>query len=399
MTRVTRRNFVNGALVAAGTAVLPKSAPSADAMKAYDPVYYPPARTGLRGSHPGSNTHAHAMAIDGETDFGPVTRLSENFDLVVVGGGISGLAAAYYYRQKHGQDKQVLILDNHDDFGGHAKRNEHTIDGKIRIGYGGSQTLVNPKDWGKVGQDLLADLGIDLDRWDTAYDQDFYTRHDLGAVTYFNKDVFGADKVVRHPYSNHYNYVQGCMGPKISNEEAAREAPLSDRGKEQLLRVLNGGYHVIRKVHNLSTDAKLKKFLANHSYYLKTTLGVDDPGVMRMARHSALDWASSGTDLLGIEGADEAGAMGFPHRSVYDPDHPYIYHFPGGNAGFARAFVKKMIPGVAEGNNAEDLVMATFRYSELDKTGNDVRIRLSSTVVNARHAGDLRVPVKSLSLM
>ncbi|MDG2131767.1 MAG: FAD-dependent oxidoreductase [Fuerstiella sp.] len=390
MARITRRNFVNGALVAAGTAVLPKSAPSADAMKAYDPVYYPPARTGLRGSHPGSNTHAHAMAIDGETDFGPVTRLSEKFDLVVVGGGISGLAAAYYYRQKHGQDKQVLILDNHDDFGGHAKRNEHTIDGKIRIGYGGSQTLVNPKDWGKVGQDLLADLGIDLDRWDTAYDQDFYTRHDLGAVTYFNKDVFGADKVVRHPYSNHYNYVQGCMGPKISNEEAAREAPLSDRGKEQLLRVLNGGYHVIRKVHNLSTDAKLKKFLANHSYYdyLKTTLGVDDPGVMRMARHSALDWASSGTDLLGIEGADEAGAMGFPHRSVYDPDHPYIYHFPGGNAGFARAFVKKMIPGVAEGNNAEDLVMATFRYSELDKTGNDVRIRLSSTVVNARHAGD-----------
>lgn len=390
MTRVTRRNFVNGALVAAGTAVLPKSAPSADALKSYDPAYYPPARTGLRGSHPGSNTYAHAMAIDGETDFGPVTRLSEKFDLVVVGGGISGLAAAYYYRQKHGQAKKVLILDNHDDFGGHAKRNEHTIDGKLRIGYGGSQTLVNPKDWGKVGQDLLADLGIDLDRWDTAYDQDFYTRHDLGAVTYFNKDVFGADKVVRHPYSNHYNYVQGCMGPKISNEEAAREAPLSDRGKEQLLRVLNGGYHVIRKVHNLSTDAKLKEFLANHSYYdyLKTTLGVDDPGVMRMARHSALDWASSGTDLLGIQGADEAGGMGFPHRSVYDPDHPYIYHFPGGNAGFARAFVKKMIPGVAEGNNAEDLVMATFRYSELDKTGNDVRIRLSSTVVNARHAGD-----------
>ena len=330
------------------------------------------------------------MAIDGETDFGPVTRLGEKFDLVVVGGGISGLAAAYYYRQKHGQNKKVLILDNHDDFGGHAKRNEHTIDGKLRIGYGGTQTLVNPEDWGRVGQDLLEDLGIDLDRWETAYDQDFYRRHNLGAVTYFSKSVFGEDKVVRHPYSNHYNYVQGCMGPKISNEQAAREAPLSNKGKEQLLRVLNGGYHMIRKVHNLSTDAALRKFLDNHSYYdyLKQTLGVDDPGVMRMARHSALDWANSGTDLLGIEGADGAGAMGFPHRPVYDTDHPYIYHFPGGNAGFARAFVKKMIPRVAVGNNAEDLVMATFRYDELDKARNDVRIRLNSTVVNVRHASD-----------
>ena len=390
MTRINRRDFVNGTLVAAGTGILPKLARSQDALKTHDPAYYPPARTGLRGSHPGSNTHAHAMAIDGETDFGPVTRLGEKFDLVVVGGGISGLAAAYYYRQKHGQNKKVLILDNHDDFGGHAKRNEHTIDGKLRIGYGGTQTLVNPEDWGRVGQDLLEDLGIDLDRWETAYDQDFYRRHNLGAVTYFSKSVFGEDKVVRHPYSNHYNYVQGCMGPKISNEQAAREAPLSNKGKEQLLRVLNGGYHMIRKVHNLSTDAALRKFLDNHSYYdyLKQTLGVDDPGVMRMARHSALDWANSGTDLLGIEGADGAGAMGFPHRPVYDTDHPYIYHFPGGNAGFARAFVKKMIPRVAVGNNAEDLVMATFRYDELDKARNDVRIRLNSTVVNVRHASD-----------
>lgn len=389
MNKITRRDFVNGTLIAAGTAALTKHAQSTDALKACDPAYYPPARTGLRGSHPGSNKYAHAMAIDGETDFGSVTGLDEKYDLVVVGGGISGLAAAYYYRQKHGQDAKILILDNHDDFGGHAKRNEHTIDGKLRIGYGGTQTLVNPKEWGRVGQELLDDLGIDLDRWDTAYDQDFYRKHNLGAVTYFNKAVFGEDKVVRHPYSNHYNYVQGCLGPKITNEVAAREAPLSERGKEQLLRVLNGGYHVIRKVHNLSTDAALQEFLDGHSYYdyLKETLGVDDPGVMRMARHSALDWATTGTDLMGTKGADESGAMGFPHRPVYDPGHPYIYHFPGGNAGFARAFVKKLIPAIAEGNNAEDLVMATFRYADLDKTGNDVRIRLNSTVVNVHHAG------------
>ena len=370
--------------------MLPYGATSHAALAALEPSNYAPARTGLRGSHPGSNTYAHAMAIDGETDFGPATTLNEEYDLVVVGGGISGLAAAYYYQQKHGQDKKVLILDNHDDFGGHAKRNEHTIDGKLRIGYGGTQTLQNPERWGKVGEDLLDDLGIDLSRWDTAYDMDFFKRHNLGAVMYFNKEVFGEDKVVRHSYSNHFNYLIGCMGPKISNEEAAREAPVSERGKEQLLRILNGGYDVIKKVHNLSTDAELRQYTRDHDYYdyLKGTLGVDDPLVILMARMSALDWGSLGTDMMGIRGADGAGAMGFPHRPMYNPSNLYIHHFPGGNAGFARAFVKKMIPDVADGNNAEDLVMATFRYAELDKASNAVRIRLNSTVVNVHHEGD-----------
>ncbi|MCP4784549.1 MAG: NAD(P)/FAD-dependent oxidoreductase [Fuerstiella sp.] len=389
MSRITRRDFVNGTLMAAGATMLPNRTQAANVLDAKDPSYYPPSRTGLRGSHPGSNTYAHAMALDGDTDFGPATTLNEEYDLVVVGGGISGLAAAYYYQQKHGQDKKVLILENHDDFGGHARRNEHTIDGKLRIGYGGTQTLVDPQHWGKVGQDLLDDLGIDLSRWDTAYDLDFFKRHNLGAVMYFNKQVFGEDKVVRHPYSNHYNYIQGCMGAKISNEEAAREAPVSEKGKEQLLRILNGGYHVIKKVHNL-TDAELRQFTRTHSYYdyLKDTLGVGDPLVIRMARMSALDWGSLGTDMMGIRGADGAGAMGFPPRPVYDPDNPYIHHFPGGNAGFTRAFVKRMIPDVAVGNNAEELVMAAFHYDELDKAGNAVRIRLNSTVVNVHHEGD-----------
>ena len=361
--------------------MLPRRAQSANTQEAQEPATYPPSRTGLRGSHPGSNTYAHAMALDGKADFGPVTTLNEEYDLVVVGGGISGLAAAYYYQQKHGQDKKVLILDNHDDFGGHAKRNEHTIGGKLRIGYGGTQTLVEPQNWGKVGQDLLDDLGIDVSRWDTAYDQDFFKRNNLGGVMYFNKEVFGEDKVVRHPYSNHYNYLQGCMGAKISNEEAAREAPVSPRGREQLLRVLNGGYHAIENVPNLSRRSP-------YYDYLKDALGVDDPLVIRMARMSALDWGSLGTDMMSIGGADGAGAMGFPLRPVYDPNNPYIHHFPGGNSGFARAFVNKMIPKVAEGNNAEELVTATFRYDELDKAGNAVRIRLNSTAVNAHHEGD-----------
>jgi len=386
MGGITRRNFVSGTLVAAGVSILSPGCKRPDDLDELASSYYPPSRTGLRGSHPGSNTHAHAKAWFGQSDWGPTTELTESYDLVVVGGGISGLAAAYFYQQEHGRDKRVLVVDNHDDFGGHAKRNEHTIGGKTLISYGGSQTIVEPKHASKVVRALLEDIGVELGRFDTAYDRSFFRRNNLGAVTYFNRDVFGEDRVVRHPFCNYPNYIEGVvMGGKLSNEEAVRRAPLSEKGKEQLLGVLNGGLHSIDV-----PEAELDDYIYSHSYfdYLENTLGVDDPGVLRMARHSALDWASTGTDLMSIGAAKDSGALGFAPKAVYDEGNPYNCHFPDGNAGVARALVKKLIPDVAEGTNAEDLVMAKFDYAELDKPGNGVRIRLNSTVVNVRHGGE-----------
>jgi spermidine dehydrogenase len=385
MNKITRRDFVNGTLVAAASSLLPFQANSQAAMAAMAPSYYPPGRTGLRGSHPGSNTHAHSRAWAQRSDWGPTTKVDDIYDLIVVGGGISGLSAAYFYQQQHGYDKKVLILDNHDDFGGHAKRNEHTIDGNTLIGYGGSQSIVEPANANEVVLDLLKDIGVDVDRFETAYDMDFFKRHNLGAVTYFNEKTFGEDKVVRHSYCNYPNYVEGLLGAKISNEEAAQQAPLSDRGKKQLLKVLNGGLHTLGV-----PKENLRDYIRDNSYfeYLKNTLGVDDPGLLRMARHSPLDWASAPAELLSISSAKRAGAMGFEPVAVYDEDNPYIYHFPDGNAGVARALVKKMIPNVGKGNNAEELVLSKFHYSELDKSINRVRIRLNSTAVDVQHRGE-----------
>ena len=349
-----------------------------------EPSIYPPALTGLRGSHPGSNVVAHQHAWGGGLKVEQVRQTGEHYDLVVVGAGLSGLAAAVFYRQQHGADKKILILDNHDDFGGHARRNEHVIDGKTLITYGGSQTLVEPRVADPVIRQLFTDTGVDLFRFDTAFDQGFYRRHGLSATTYFDARHFGRDEVVHHPFCNYYNYIEGLPGAAVSDDQAVAAAPLSAEGKAQLLRVLKGGVHLLDVPTN-----ELEDYLYSHNYfdYLKHTLGVNDPGVLRMARHSGIDWSNAGTELLSIGEAQECGALGFAPVAVYDEEHPYIHHFPDGNAGVARTLVKYLIPNVAEGYNAESLVNAQFDYQQLDLSDEATRLRLESTVIDVHHRG------------
>lgn len=405
MSEITRRDFINGTLMAAGTTLLPLEASGQAALAALDPSYYPPARNGLRGSHPGSNEHAHSRAWNGQSDWGPTTRLSETYDLIVVGGGLSGLAAGYFYQREHGKDKKVLILDNHDDFGGHAKRNEHTIDGVIRLGEGGSESLEGPEDFSATVLNLLSELGVDMELFKTAYDVDFYKRHNLGAATFFNKRTFGEDKLVMHPFCDYPGFVEGLLRSTLSDEEAVQQTPLSESGKVQLLRALKGGQHVL----NIPKE-ELPEYIRTHSYldYLKGTLEIDDPAVLRMARHTAIDYEGSGTDVMSIRGALATGSLGSDpyvawkdaleegayieyankEGGTYSAKYPFIHHFPDGNATIARSLVKKMVPNVGPGANAAEIVVSRFNYDELDRPENSARVRLNSTVVNVQHDGD-----------
>ena len=204
---ITRRDFLNGVAIGTGGAIasglLPQfmTAALAGGPAPQDAAgYYPPKLTGLRGNHQGSFEGAHRLR-DGDfwSQAGKITDTNETYDLVVVGGGISGLAAAYFYRAKHA-DARILILDNHDDFGGHAKRNEFELGGRLALLNGGTMDIDSPRPYSAIADGLLKALGVDpVALTNKCVDRTFYRSLGLGRGLFFDRESFGADKLVVVP--------------------------------------------------------------------------------------------------------------------------------------------------------------------------------------------------------
>jgi spermidine dehydrogenase len=384
--------------LAIGSAAIPKAAATfaseehflAQGIAPSDPRYYPPSLTGLRGSHPGSFEVAHALRDAGKWDERTAAQsLNENYDLVVVGGGISGLAAAYFFRQLRGDHARILILDNHDDFGGHAKRNEFSAAGRTLIGYGGTQSIEGVRMYPPEARRLLRELGIDIRRFERYYDQGFRSRHGLKAASFFDRSQFGVDKLcIRESTSVHFVHAPD----RAETEAFIAAAPLADEAKRDLGRLYFGaedylpGRTVDAKI-SLLEHMSLRDFLNRHvrvhqdllRYYQQLTHGSYGIGIDGVsARSGSFAMPPGMTAGLGLK-ADAADGFG---------SEPYIYHFPDGNASIARLLVRKLAPGSAPGTTMEDIVTARMNYSMLDLPAAPVRIRLNSTAVRVRHEGD-----------
>src|SRR6201984_483443 len=102
MPSISRRDFLNGAALTVGAGLTPES------RNAAEPLLYPPALTGLRGQHAGSFETAHAQAREGKRFALDRLPVEERCDLVVVGAGISGLAAAAFYPSTPGPPPALL---------------------------------------------------------------------------------------------------------------------------------------------------------------------------------------------------------------------------------------------------------------------------------------------------
>ena len=378
---ITRRDFMNGTAMAIGAFAMGGSGAASAAASPY-----PPALTGMRGHHAGSFEAMHALRDKAffETA-GTINETGEKYDLIIVGAGISGLAAAFLYRQQAGRRARILLIDNHDDFGGHAKRNEFTAsNGKMLLGYGGSQSLQTPSYFSPAVKALLRDLGVHTARFNRYHDSKWYEDRNLGDGFFFAKEAFGTDRLVRKA------------------EKAAdwvHNTPLSAKAQSDLIELIDAPKDYFP---GLDRDAKLElmatltyaDFLKDHvkadpqlqNYFALSTSEYFGCGIDAVTCADAWGNGNPGFDAMGLGDGAVKSMSPSGRLAKTDPDD-YIFHFPDGNASIARLLVRALVPGSIPGRSMEDIVLATCDYAKLDTSHTRTRIRLNATVVRVQHEG------------
>jgi spermidine dehydrogenase len=381
---ITRRDFLNGVAVGLGGAMAGWMSPDLETLMAQGSAgTYPPALTGLRGSHPGSFEALHSMRDGAFWKTAPAPQATgEEYDLVVVGAGISGLAAAHFFRKAR-PAARVLLLDNHDDFGGHAKRNEFVHNGRTYLGYGGTQSIDSPAPYSAVSKALIAELGIDVARYSKILDSGLYKSLGLRSAFFFDRETYGTDRLV---------------AGDVREEKFMAAAPVSDSVRRDLRRLLTEQFDPMPGL----SSAEKKARLARMSYTdFVTKLWKLEAGVLRFYQTRTHSLFGVGVDAVPAQDAFALGFPGFSGMSLdpgpgpgqnYDSiSHPdagdYYFHFPDGNASVARLLVRRLVPAAIPGSTADDVVTARADYSKLDAAGSAVRIRLGSPVMRVRHIG------------
>lgn len=394
---ISRRDFLNGVALTIGAAMVPS--PLYGMLPQAGGEYYPPALNGLRGSHVGSFEVMHSVRDGTFWDTaGTPADTGERYDLIVVGGGISGLSAAHFFRKQKGENARVLIIENHDDFGGHAKRNEFHTDRRMMLGFGGTFSIESPAPYSPVAKGLVEELGINVSSYHKYLDKKLYRSHGMHQHIFFDKEQFGEDKLVINPDPRYGGESRGS-GSLRAFRQFVKTAPISEQAKKDLRRL----YTEKKDYMPGLSDEEKKARLARMSYavYL-TDVAKVSPELVKMFQAMPQPLFGVGIDAIAAQDAWGLDAPGFDCLKLNDrpgkgmnrdaiPNEEaekYFFHFPDGNASIARMLVRKLIPEAIPGSTAEDIVLARADYSKLDRDGTPVRIRLNSTAVKVQQIGD-----------
>ena len=391
--QITRRDFLDGIALAGGAMALSPLQALADSQDVtHASQFYPPSLTGLRGNHPGSFEVAHALAREGQRP-DEFELLDEAYDLVVVGAGISGLTAAYLFRKQYGPNAKILILDNHDDFGGHAKRNEFSAQGHMLLGVGGSLNLEQAA-MGEAEVSLLEEIGVNFTELRESVEPG-YIIHDPMARhgIYLNRTVYGADRSVVADW----NLLWAGIG---DFEGAIRSLKLSKADEQGLIALISGDNDFLDDIPIADRERFSRKM--SYATFLRERVGLSEQAI-KITEPWVKALHCAGAEAVSIQEVFRAGAPGLntllpmaasggDEESV-DPDVYRYPMFPDGNASVARLLVRQLIPAVVGGDLTQNVVTSQFDYSQLDREGELVRLRLNSTAVNVRNLGDEQVEV------
>jgi len=402
-TNITRKDFLNTTLLGMGAALLRAPAPAAILQQlghgpdaGGSPAQDPWTGYGGVGDYAAANGNtAPVLAAAHKIRDGAYTKLpatttdtGQLFDLVIVGGGLSGLTAAYYFLKATGGSKTCLILENHPMFGGEARQNEFLVDGYRLIGPQGSNDFGVPKAGSATQSDEI---------WT-----------DLKLPREFKYQDWGPGlKPLRFPLDNYAN-MDGVDEAEVDvgyyfdeNSGASKPmwlfniwnnnlegTPYSEDVKRDLLKW--------RHAAGENTDA-FRRMLDGMTYrdYLEHTLGLR-PEVTKFIEPVVGLINGASPDAVSAFAASQIGMPGVGRQRPQAGQLPQS--FPGGNSTFARYFVRHLIPAaIPTGGDFEHMLMAPVDFSALDRPGQPARIRLGAIAVRVEHearsgsAGDVMV--------
>jgi len=380
---ITRRDFLNSTLLASGAVLLHTKAPFL--LQSQSAAWEGPGGVGdyarSHGNMWSAVTTAHELrdgTLGGESARQRATDTGEQYDLIVVGGGLSGLGAAYYFQKLRGG--RVLVLDNHPMIGGEAKRNEFNVDGVHLIGPQGSNDFGTRLPSGWAGE-YWNDLGLPHGAESFEYQAwgDGVTPLEIPRDHYYHQ--LWADEFASHGFffaepNGSLRMVRDAFGAGFD------QAPWSD--------TLKSDFRRWRSNPKVYEGAELARWLDGMSYeeLLVKQLGLD-PAIARYADPILAGAAGGlGSDVISAQCAAQIGLPGTTNGRGGGPGAyklantlPFVSSFPGGNDGIMRHALKKLVPGAISGDGFAGIMNARVRFEALDDRANPTNIRLGATVV------------------
>ncbi len=393
---ITRRDFLNGALLGVGGALFgcrprSRSAPAggAGASWSLSPDWYGYGGVGdyrlSHGNTPEAVENAHRLRDRAvPAAFDRVASI-EDCNLVIVGAGFAGLGAALEFSKRRRPGQTCLMLDNHPIFGGEAKENEFDVGGVRLIGPQGSNGFFVPpavEDAERASGDAryYAELGVPREfqfrDWPAAEKPQRFSPDNYEYLVPHLEQHTSVGHFLRSGPSGEGTWAIDMWERRLAN------TPLSPNARETLLR-----WHASGATRRFASDEQAMRALDTMSYqdFLERELHLGPEA----ARYADLFLASAVG--LGSDAVSAYAAYQLPMPALTDPLPPDLRRvsFPGGNSGFIRYFLKRLIPDAIAGTDSfEDIIIGRINLDALDRPGQPLRMRLRSTVVSVEHESD-----------